>query len=377
MKRYMINTEKHHKAYLIRIALWNVRLKDPYNGCPYLARDKCRLIHGGRFDNGRVLYATYLETTMTDIDARIVFRDYLFDDPCIFDSWCARYGFLLDSFRDLIKDYYKRKTELKGAKGDDAIYYGKFKNKLNALYGMAAQNVLKDDIIFEDGEYTLDVHMSDEARLLRQANKAFLPYQTGVWVTAWARWELDRAVRIADALGQFVYCDTDSCKYVGDLDWTAYNTQQERRSRENGAVAVDPDGVEHVMGVYEEDEGTPYRRFITWGSKKYAYEDRDGELHVTVSGVDKKLGAKELEEKGGLTSFQPGFTFIEAGGTESRYNDHVHFTVEIEGRQIEVTDNVVIRDSEYTLGPTSEFSYLLRHGAELWDIINNPDFDLI
>lgn len=42
-----------------------------------------------------------------------------------------------------------------------------------------------------------------------------------------------------------------------------------------------------------------------------------------------------------------------------------------------VTDNVVIKESEYTLGITGEYTALLRHGPRLWEIINDPDFELI
>lgn len=334
LDRYHINVLKHHKAALIRIAVWDIELKDHNTGAPYLSRDKCRLIHGGRFDNGMVLSAHYLEMTVTDIDMRLIEEQYRFKDPCIFDSWFARYDFLPETFRELIREYYRRKTQLKGAKGEDAIFYGKFKNKLNALYGMTAQNILKPEIIFDGlaNEYREDLGTSDESRLAKQARKAFLPYQIGVWVTAWARWELFRAIREADDRGLFVYSDTDSVKYVGIIDWTPYNSQQERRSRENGATAIDPAGVEHVMGVYEQDDGTPYISFRSWGSKKYAYVDNEYHLHVTVSGVNKEIGAKELSEKGGITAFEPDFVFHDAGGTDSIYNDDIDFTRRRKGR---------------------------------------------
>lgn len=332
LDRYHKNTEVHHKAYLIRVRFTDIELRDPYCGCPYLARDKCRSTAGGRFDNGRVLRASALETTCTDIDMRIIERQYTAAGIEILDSWSARYDYLPKAFRDLVNYYYKKKTELRGLTGEDAIFYDKMKNRLNALYGMAAQNVLKPEILFTSIEdYYLNENMDDEARLKRQAAKAFIPYQVGVWVTAWARWELDRAIRLADDNGQFVYTDTDSVKYVGELDITRYNETTMRRSFENEAHATDRNGNEHFMGVYEKDTEKPYKRFVTWGSKKYAYEDADGILHVTVSGVNKKIGAEELRRRGGLDVFQPGFVFRDAGGTESIYNDHVDFMWRLKG----------------------------------------------
>ena len=69
--------------------------------------------------------------------------------------------------------------------------------------------------------------MTNESRkhlfeLLEKYNKkAFLCYQWGVWVTAWARYRLEEGLKIAGE--KAVYCDTDSVKYVGNVDWKDYN----------------------------------------------------------------------------------------------------------------------------------------------------------
>ena len=108
------------------------------------------------------------------------------------------------------------------------------------------------------------------------------------------------------------------------------------------------------MGVYE-DDGL-YKRFKTMGAKKYAYEDEDGSLHITIAGVNKKEGAAEL---GCLENMKEGFTFVKAGGTESVYNDNIAMITESDGRIIHITDNVVIRPSTYTLGLTAEYAAIL------------------
>lgn len=133
MERFLIQKDKHKRACLIRIALFNVQLKNYYEGCPYLSKDKCRLIHKGVFDNGRILYAQYLETTITDIDYNIISKMYTWENPCIYDAYFARYGDLPKEFTDVIKDMYLDKTELKGD-DDSAVLYEKIKNMINALY---------------------------------------------------------------------------------------------------------------------------------------------------------------------------------------------------------------------------------------------------
>ena len=159
----------------------------------------------------------------------------------------------------------------------------------------------------------------------------------------------------------FVYTDTDSVKYVGDLDLTEYNDRIRKRSISNGAYAKDAAGKVHYMGIYEVEHD--YDKFVTLGAKKYAYEI-DGKTYVTCAGVNKTLGGQELAAAGGVEAFKPGMKFMKAGGTESVYNDNVDFWIQREGHDLHITDNVVIRPSEYTLGVTEEYKMLL-HRAEL------------
>ena len=49
--------------------------------------------------------------------------------------------------------------------------------------------------------------------------------------------------------------------------------------------------------------------------------NENDELHITIAGVNKKLGAEELQERGGLEVMEDGFVFRKGGGTESKYND--------------------------------------------------------
>ena len=163
---------------------------------------------------------------------------------------------------------------------------------------------------------------------------------------------------------QFVYCDTDSVKYLGSIDFDSFNAKKRRRSEENGAIATDPAGVKHYLGVMEHD--ADYSEFATMGAKKYAYRYPDGKLGITIAGVNKSKGAEELEAAGGLSAFKEGFVFKTAGGTESIYNDVPAIDHIIrEGRKIPITSNLYIKDSEYTLGITGEYYRILQH-ANVW-----------
>lgn len=124
---------KKHKAVIMRVKFENITERNKYIGCPYLSKDKCRNIVAGQFDNGRVMSAAYLETTITDIDFKMIYDLYDWTACEAVTIAYARYGQLPKPLKDVIIDYYKRKTELKGVSGQE-LYYLKSKNKLNSCY---------------------------------------------------------------------------------------------------------------------------------------------------------------------------------------------------------------------------------------------------
>lgn len=359
------------KALLMRVAITGLRLRDYQWPCPYISRDKSRCLVNACYDNGRVLMADYLELTITDVDLRIISREYTWDDIVFFDVAYARYGPLPEALISEIIKYYKAKTELKNVEGYE-LYYLKSKNKLNAFYGMMAQNPCKRNIIYtQDGvidKYGIvDYYPEDEsipdADILKKHNKtAFLVYQWGCWITAWARYRLHEAIwEIIDQGGEFIYCDTDSVKYFGDVDFSAYNNARIAASKKSGAFAADPHGEVHYMGVLEAEHDM--LAFSTMGAKKYIYVDvQAGEpvLCCTIAGVAKEAGAVELAQHGGMSAFREGFTFVEAGGLEARYNDNPPAQLtEVDGHMIRITANVSLVPSTYTLGYAADYRRLL------------------
>lgn len=364
----LINVRK--KAVLMRISMTNVRLQDKYWGAPYLARDKCRNIRDALIDNGRILEAEYLETTITDVDLRIILSEYDFDDFVAFEVAHARYGVLPPSLIEETIKYFEVKTSMKDVKGEE-LFYMKSKNKLNSIYGMMAQDPVKQTVEFINDDF---IHREDDPiELLNNSNRrAFLAYQWGVWVTAWARYRLEEGIRLAG--DGFIYCDTDSVKYIGDIDWKTYNKDRIADSKKSGAHATDPTGAVHYMGVYElETADLPnqsYYEFSTLGAKKYCYrETPETELKVTIAGVTKKKGGKELEKHGGIKAFKAGFVFKDAGGMDAIYNDDPETkTYTVEGREIEITSNVVLKEGLYTLGMAAEYEKLLEISAKILDI---------
>lgn len=347
---------KDRRALVFTILLHDVELSDPYNGFPYISVAKCAACVRSGNDNGRVLNADFIEMTVTDIDWRIIKKQYEFSDVQVTKAYWSHYGYLPRALIVNTIDYYTKKTSLKGVDGQQLLY-DKSKNLLNGIYGMMAQDPVKQDIIYHEGtgEFTED-DAPPESLLAEFSKHAFLAYQWGVWITAWARLRLQEGI---DLCGHnCVYVDTDSCKYLGEVDWTAYNRKRVRASAQSGAYAIDPHGKRHYMGVFEDEE--PYTKFKTLGAKKYVFEHADGELQVTIAGVNKKKGGAELSRRGGVEAFREGFTFIDAGGTESVYNDSTPYAERmLNGHKIEMSPNICIRPSTYTVSLTDEYRNLL------------------
>lgn len=364
------------RALVMRLAMYNVRLRDKYSPVPYIPKAKTQSCINAEIDNGRILSAEYIELAVTDIDLQIILDQYDADNIVVADMWHSRYGYLPRSYRELVKKYYVQKTELKGVEGME-VYYDKSKNLLNSLYGMMAQDPVKQSIEFVQGEFVQGTQPVDE--LLQDAvKKAFLCYQWGVWVTAHARRELRQAINLCGM--NFVYTDTDSVKYIkSEIEWDSLNASIKQRSIDNGAYATDPAGNVHYMGVWEHDDS--YAQFKTLGAKKYAYVYQDkkckpdkcsravncrykgGEkckgAYCTIAGVGKAAGAEEIDKAGGLQAFDIGFVFRDAGGLESVYNDDDFGAYTIDGREIYITRNVCLRPSTYTVSITEDYATLL------------------
>lgn len=379
------------RAFVARVAFRNVRLTDPSWGCPYLTKDKSRSVFcftkDGQededrekymYDNGRILYCDYMETTITDVDLKIILDEYTIDDITILECAHCRYGRLPKEWISVVNDLYKQKTELKGLP-DKEIYYTKAKNKLNATYGDTVQNPARVRDIWKNGDYAADLRPLEE-RLEESQKNTYKSFAWGVWTTAWARLRLEEMIVKAHhaidpdtglEFNGFVYTDTDSVKYCGEINGVAdYNKIRMENSLEHGGAATDPNGVTHYMGVYE-DEGT-YKLFKTLGAKKYVYLDQNNQLHATIAGVNKKLAPDELRC---IKNFKVGFTFQSAGGTESVYNDTDYGWYHIDGHDIYISTNVVIRPSSYQIGIASEFDRILKNPEIYLEIFDRFEYN--
>lgn len=340
---------KRGKATVFRIRIYGLELIDPLWGFPYFSKHKCRNIKKAAEDNGRILSADYLEITLTDVDLKIMLREYKWKGVILGEVYTANYDYLPQSIRDRIIHWFINKETIN--KDTESYLYDLSKRMINAIYGMFAMDPLRDKINYVRGEYKVKSGGEEDYEELQNL---YLSYAWGCWTTAHARHELHKGLWICghDA----VYTDTDSVKYVGDHDFTAYNKEKIKIGDELGGYAV-KDGKRVYLGVYEEEKTAT--RFATLGSKKYVCEYGD-EFKITIAGVNKEKGAVELQKGGGIEEFiKNRFEFKEAGGMEARYSDMTTIKARIEGHDILLTPCVSLVPSTYKLGLEREYERLL------------------
>ncbi len=355
--RYVIDQDN---AVLTRITLYDVELKDPRSGCPYIPISKCAKSDDVLEDNGRVLKASWINMVITDIDFKILDRIYKwkYEKTEVSESYIGQYEYLPMQLRQLIIKYFVNKCSLKDKEGEE-IRYNLFKARINSIYGIMVQNYSKALIDYDTNLEDL-FKLNDtplEEVYYKNSKNTFTLYQWGVWCTAYARKALDDGLALIesnpDAL--FLYCDTDSLKYIGDVDFSGYNQKQIDDDLELGAHALTVKGKTKYLGIYETEDDM--KCFVTHGAKKYAYITMDDKLHLTCAGVSKKKGAAELKS---IYNFKDGFIFHNAAGPEVTYNDHpTEHILTVDGKSILLYSNIYMCDSTYTVKKGDKYRNLL------------------
>lgn len=348
-----------------------IKLRDNMEPMPYISYGCCEALKPV-LDNGRILSAEFVEIALTELDLEIVLDQYTASNINCIQAMIAKKEMLPKPYRNVILKYYELKTNLKGVDGREYELM-KSKNKLNGIYGMCAQDPIHQTItLLDNGKYSVSDYESEISK--HNLQKANFPYQWGVYTTAYARYQLHiamKAVKKDNGLSRLIYCDTDSIKTIGETDLMNINAKLQDNAYKFGAVATDQKGKNKYIGIWEED-GT-YEKFITQGSKRYAYENNE-KIHVTVSGVShakheyynpdgslEKVVEWASEELRTLENFKPGMIWeTKAGGTGIVYNDEDDFYYEpVEGRKIHITRNCSIVDDKYEMKRTDDYNYLL------------------
>lgn len=387
-----LRKEKGKYHFLLHVALRKIFCTAEH-GIPYIPLAKTKHCTADRIiDNGRIKSASELTIWVTDLDMDIITSEYHIGDIRIGKIYCAKADRLPEEYRNVIMEYYRQKTALKGLKDAESVYlYNKSKNKVNAGFGMMCMGIDKPLVQYVDGkykeiikkkirkqlvnEYDYDDDMLDtlypkdrELRELVQAliiqdyynsRNSFLAYQWGVWVCAWARFRLHQMMALIGR--DLCYVDTDSCKFLhydnhkDQIDELNARLLQEAEAA--GAYADDKNGNRHFMGVFEYDGH--YDQMKTLGAKKYVV-NIGGECLSTIAGVSKKAG-QEYFSKHGIEAFAIGAVIENSGHLVAYYNDDEIHNITIQGVTMETASNLALIDDRYTIGVTDDYMNLLRN----------------
>lgn len=238
---------------------------------------------------------------------------------------------------------------------------------------MSVTNTIRDEVTYDNTTGWHEEPITNEEiikKLKEEEKEGFLSFSWGVWVTAYARNNLLKNAMLVD--DYLIYSDTDSLKVKEGYDISVienYNKFVENKIKHvsevlkiplNRYAPKDIKGKTRMLGVFDNDGH--YNKFITQGAKKYAYEDEEGKLHITVSGVPKK-GVVAL--KGDLNNFKDDlvFNYSDTGKSTLFYCEEQKPCIlkDEEGIECEVKDKsgCCLVPNTYTLGKSLEYASLL------------------
>ena len=301
-------------AFYFRLIINEPKLKDDFVAMPCLQKSKCVVDINSIVDNGRILKAEQVQIYVTEQDLSVIMEQYKNKGIICTEIQCAKKDYLPRWFTDYAYSLYVDKCKLKNS--PDQVLYNLQKAKLNSLYGMLVQKSIREQIIedYKTGEYKIDDNYNEKDEYEKYLNKktALLPYQWGVWVTAYA---FKHLFELGKCCEHWIYSDTDSCY---GINWNkkkldAYNKKCKEQLIANGYGAVEYDGQEFWLGVAEFDG--EYSEFITLGAKRYCCryapvkgnkEKNWNKLKITVAGVP-KVGVDCLNDD--IHNFKRGFVF--------------------------------------------------------------------
>ena len=349
-----------------------------------LSFSKCRICEKPIVNNGRIISAKRVITTMTEVDFECFRKFYKFRRYRVSDLIIYEKDYLPTPFVKAILGLYKDKTELKDVSGKE-VEYMKSKGMINSAYGMCVTDIVRDEDTFLVNWTSNKADVEEAINKYNYSTKRFLFYPWGVWVTAYARRNLYSA--IYEFGNDYIYSDTDSIKAVNADKHMEYFERYNSIVKEKLQSAckyhdipfemTEPQtikGVKKPLGVWEHDGS--YRRFKTLGAKRYMTETfnkktGEWEINITVSGLRKDKAMEYLTQEAEKQGCSPFDLFKEelkvpgenTGKQIHTYNDY-EFTEPLTdylGETVEVHEysSIHLEPAEYNLSLAKDYKDLL------------------
>ena len=303
-KQLMQYINSENIGCLFDVTFQNIECKIPQEN--YISESKCHKLDNPLINNGRVYSANYLKITLTDVDFRIIKAVYKWDNIAVSNFKIYQMDYLPKPIIESLLNLYIDKTQLKGVENKE-VEYLLSKGMLNSVYGMTVTDIVRDEHNYNN----IDGWFEETGDTLKQIDKynksknRFLYYAWGVWITAYARFNLWTGIL---AMGtDYVYSDTDSIKLLN------YNDHIEYINKYNDVIlskiyamldnyklpreSISPknkQGKSKTIGIWDY-EGN-YSKFKTLGAKRYLVLEND-ELHLTLAGLSKQNGVNYMLEQ--------------------------------------------------------------------------------
>ena len=365
------------------LILEEVHIKDGITA-PYIPSSKCikALSEDILKVNGKVVYAKKLAIVITEVDYRCIEKQYYWKPKSkqilkmlIFDR-----GEMPDFLKKRIMYYYKNKCTLK--KSDPKLYMAS-KALLNAIYGMTATRIIREEYKYDNDlilkneiERKVEVNQEDKLNKYYSSRNNFLPYQYSLYTTAWARSAL---IDLIECVGyeNFLYADTDSVFYIrtpeAEKNIRKYNEHITEVAKEKGAFYED-----NILGFASPEEDL--KAFRALHAKCYACVNKDNELSVTIAGITKKATKwvkgngftmlytlTNAQELGNIDMLDDGFVFKHNGGSRAIYIEDKPHIETIDGHTTSLSSGVIIEDIDkeisdtmFTVGKNYELLHIKR-----------------
>ena len=364
---------------------YNIRAKVSFEN--YISVSRCINAEHYILNNGRIIEADTAFISLTEQDFFIIADLYEWDYIEVSNFKRFYKSYLPKDLILTILSLYKDKTELKGV-DEKIVEYLVSKGMINAVYGMCVTDPCRDEILYEDNNWS--VKKADIETLIEKYNtnkQRVLYYPWGVWVTAYARRNLFSG--ILEFKNDYIYSDTDSLKVVNIEKHRDYIEKYNKEITEKvhkclsfydiDTSLAEPKtikGVKKPIGVWEY-EGE-YSRFKTLGAKRYITE-QNNDISITIAGVSKNAGKEYLKTKyknntNIFNAFVEDLHFpstydkdgIEANGSGKLC--HTYIDTYMEGEIIDYMgekyvyneqSGVHMENTDYTLSLDSEFMKLI------------------
>lgn len=296
------------RVAVVMVELWDIETK-PDIPDDYISHSRLMDPIGEQImnNNGRVHKADYVKLIVTSVDLAQIVSCYNYGKIHIIDGYFYYVDYLPKEIIESVLEFYVDKTTLKGVKGKEAEYLLK-KGMLNSCYGMCVTDLVSDgeQCTYNKGWEYIKPDVAECVEKYNSDPNRFLFYVWGVFVTAYARNNLFNGIK---SIGRdYVYCDTDSIKFLNIEKHKAYiedyNSSIIRKCTEClEHWGLDPamlapknqKGVEKQIGIW--DYEGKYDHFKTNGCKRYLTEI-GGEFDLTCAGLGEDKGIAELTRNG-------------------------------------------------------------------------------